>query len=324
VVQPNVKFASLKKQDLFYGDIPDDDPTYYNDVDVGQGSPKELADNIEGLITSAEQAGMSTDGVQSLRQLVIECKDVFRLKIDADPPANVKPLVIELRDGAEPVRMSARKYAPPQLKFMRDKIRELEELGLVYKNTEAEWASPPLILPKPGPDQYRMTVDLRVPNALTKPTAWPMPKIQAELHDLHGSEVFATLDFCQGYGQIPQHKYSQDCQSFITPDGVYTPTRVLHGQRNATQHLQSVLVFMMSDIKSKIKVQLDDCLLHTKTEDDLLATLNIFFKKCQEHGLKLHASKCVLFGTTVLYCGRLVTKDGVRFDPKNMKALQTM
>jgi hypothetical protein len=68
---------------------------------------------------------------QSLRQLMIVCKDVFRLKLDADPPANVKPLVIKLRDGAETVRMSARKYAPPQLKFMRDKIRELEELGLV-------------------------------------------------------------------------------------------------------------------------------------------------------------------------------------------------
>jgi hypothetical protein len=52
---------------------------------------------------------MSRDGVQSLRQLVIECKDVSRLKIGADPPANVKPLVIKLRDGAEPVRMSARK-----------------------------------------------------------------------------------------------------------------------------------------------------------------------------------------------------------------------
>jgi hypothetical protein len=97
-----------------------------------------------------------------LRQLVTECKDVFRLKLGEDSPANVKFLVIKLRDGAEPVRMSARKYATPQLKFMRDKIHELEELGLVYKNTGAEWASPPLILPKPGPDQYRMTVDLRV------------------------------------------------------------------------------------------------------------------------------------------------------------------
>jgi hypothetical protein len=40
--------------------------------------------------------------------------------------------------------------------------------------------------------------------------------------------------------------------------------------------------------------------------------------------LKLHASKCMLLEATVRYCGRLITKDGVRFDPKNMKALQTM
>jgi hypothetical protein len=75
-LQSNVKFASLREQALFYGDIPDDDPIYYHDVDVGQGSPEKLADAIEGLITRAEQAGMSRDGVQSLRQLVTECIDV--------------------------------------------------------------------------------------------------------------------------------------------------------------------------------------------------------------------------------------------------------
>jgi hypothetical protein len=38
----------------------------------------------------------------------------------------------------------------------------------------------------------------------------------------------------------------------------------------------------------------------------------------------LHANKYILFATTVRYCERLITKDGVRFDPKNMEALQTM
>jgi hypothetical protein len=77
VIQPNKKFASLKRQALFYGDIPDDDPIDYHDVEVGQGSQEELADSIAGLITSAEQAGMSRDGVQSLRQLV--CYALLRM-----------------------------------------------------------------------------------------------------------------------------------------------------------------------------------------------------------------------------------------------------
>jgi hypothetical protein len=254
VLHPNVKFESLKEQAIVYGDIPDDDPIDYHDGDVGQEIPEELADAIEGLVTSDEQVEMSRDGAQSFRQLVTGCMDVFRLKIGADLSANVKPLVIKLLDGAEPMRMSARKYAPPQLKFMRYKIRELEELGLVYETTGAEWASSPLILPKPEPNQYRMNVDLCVPNQSTKPTACPMPNLQDELNDLHGSEVFATLDFCQVYRQISLHKDSQDCQSFITPDGVYTPTRLLHGTTNATQHLKSVLIVMMDDIKSNVKV----------------------------------------------------------------------
>jgi hypothetical protein len=95
VLHPNVKFASLKKPAIFYGDIPDDDPIDYHDVDVGQGSPEELADAIKGFITSTEQAGMAWDGVQSLRQLITECKDVFSLMLGSDPPASVKPRFIK-------------------------------------------------------------------------------------------------------------------------------------------------------------------------------------------------------------------------------------
>jgi hypothetical protein len=93
------------------------------------------------------------------------------------------------------------------------------------------------------------------------------------------------------------HKDSQDSQSFITPDGVYAPARVLHGTRNAAKHLQSVLVVMMDDIKSNIKVWLDDCLLHAKTDNDLFATLIFFFKQCRKYGFKLHASKGVIIAT---------------------------
>jgi hypothetical protein len=44
---------------------------------------------------------------------------------------NVNPLVIKLLDGDEPVRMSAHKEAPLQLKYMRHEIRGLKELNLV-------------------------------------------------------------------------------------------------------------------------------------------------------------------------------------------------
>jgi hypothetical protein len=219
VLQSNVKFASLKKQALVYGDIPDDDPIDYHDVHVGQGSPEELADAIERLITSAKQAGMYRDVVQSLRQLVTECKDVFRIKLVADHPANVKLLVINLRGGAEPMRMSARKYALPQLKFMRDKIHELQELGLVYKDTGAEWASPPLIVLKPGVYQYRINVDLRVPNASTKPAAG------------------LCLTFRMSCTTCMAHKYLR-CWIFVKAIGRYLCTKILKTVNRSSRQVE--------------------------------------------------------------------------------------
>jgi hypothetical protein len=70
VLQSNINFSNLKEQSPFYGDIPDDDQIDYHDVKVGRKSPEELAEAIEGLLTSAEQAVMYRDGVQSLRQFV--------------------------------------------------------------------------------------------------------------------------------------------------------------------------------------------------------------------------------------------------------------
>jgi hypothetical protein len=50
VLQSNVEFSSLKKQALFYSDIPDDDPIDYHDVNAGQGIPEEMADATEGFM----------------------------------------------------------------------------------------------------------------------------------------------------------------------------------------------------------------------------------------------------------------------------------
>jgi hypothetical protein len=184
-------------------------------------------------------------------------------------------------------------------------------------------SSTPAHLSKPGTDQYRMTVDLRVPNASTKPTAWPKPNLQDELHDLHVSEEFATLDlFTRLLADTSGQRLSRLSIFHHAGWSIHTDA-VLYITRKGTQYLQSVIIVMMDDINSNIKIWLDDCLLHTKTEDDFLATL-IFLRQCQMYELKLHAKNCVLFATTVRYCGRLIAKDGVRFDPKNMEALQTM
>jgi Reverse transcriptase (RNA-dependent DNA polymerase) len=135
---------------------------------------------------------------------------------------------------------------------------------------------------------------------------------------------FATFDLSQGYWQLSLDADSQDCQSFITPDGVFTPTRVLHGTTNAVPHMQACMQGILGDLSDSILAWLDDLLMHAIDENALRKLLCLFFKLCRDYNLKLHPGKCVLFSKNVRWCGRLISSDGVRFDPRRVQALHDM
>jgi RNase H-like domain found in reverse transcriptase/Reverse transcriptase (RNA-dependent DNA polymerase)/Integrase zinc binding domain/Integrase core domain len=167
-------------------------------------------------------------------------------------------------------------------------------------------------------------VDLRPVNKQTVPISWPMPHVESELSRLHGSNYFSTFDLSHGYWQLPLSRESQECQSFITPDGVYSPTRVLHGTTNAVAHLQSVLQGAFCPMAEQLISWLDDLLLHASSIAKLLEHLRSFFTICREFNLKLHPGKCVLFAAEVRWCGRLISAAGSKFDPRRIQGLLDM
>jgi hypothetical protein len=150
-----------------------------------------------------------------------------------------------------------------------------------------------------------------------------MPNMEDELASLAGSKFFATLDLMQGYWQLPLHEDSQECQSVITPDGVYTPTRVQHGTTNATRYTCKPSWRTLCT-KSVTQSRSDWMTTHVDSKEKLLEVLEHFFKTCLQHSLFLHAAKYNLYGTDVRYCGRIITAEGVRYDPRTVSALQHM
>jgi hypothetical protein len=125
--------------------------------------------------------------VVKLRELLITYHNAFRLRLGHDPPADVRPLEIELKPDAKPKRIPARKYAPPQPQFLAAKMADMGGLGLVKKNLTSTCASPPLILPKAGPEKFRFTLDLRYPNSQAEQVSWQVPDMEDELASLAGS-----------------------------------------------------------------------------------------------------------------------------------------
>jgi hypothetical protein len=64
-------------------------------------------------------------------------------------------------------------------------------------------------------------------------------------------------------------------------------------------------------------------MVHVDSEK-LLEVPEHFFKTCLQHVIFLHAAKCNLYGTEVRYCGRIITAEGVRYDPRTLYTLQHM
>ena len=212
-----------------------------------------------------------------------------------------------------------------QREFLQNFVQDLVRTGMAYANPTSPWASAPLIVPKPGPARFRFTVDLRPVNEFTVKHQYPMPNIEQELAKLSNSKFFATFDLSHGYWQFPLHKDSQALQSFITPDGIFSPTRVLHGTTNATTHLQSVLAEIFpKELRKALLYWLDDILLHSNTTDELLEGIQRLFAVCREHSIRLHPKKCILFSRSIRWCGRIVSEAGVKYDPRQLDGLLRM
>jgi hypothetical protein len=208
-------------------------PTAQDDDDVTKA--------LDAIIEKSSDQGLGGAGLATLKALVFEFADIWRLSLCPGPPAKLPPLTINLQPDAIPVRVKLRRYPQEQRDFLKSFVDQLVSSGLAYRNASSTWCSAALLVPKPGPARFRFTVDLRPVNKQTVPLAWPMPHIESELSRLQGSTYFATFDLSHGYWQLELAPESQECQSFITPDGVFSPTRVLHGTSNAVLHLQAAL-----------------------------------------------------------------------------------
>jgi hypothetical protein len=82
-----------------------------------------------------------------------------------------------------------------------------------------------------------------------------------------------------------------ECQTFVTPDGTWTPRRVLHGNFNAAGHLQSCMDTMLLPLGTRVRAWLDELLANASNEAELLKVHLQFFDLCRVNGLLLHAEQ---------------------------------
>lgn len=231
---------------------------------------------------------------------------------------------VRLEEGTKPISCSSRRYSSVHREFLQRHTATLHDAGLIRRNPNSAWMSPPFLVKKANGD-YRMTVDLRGVNMVTVTPQWPMPILEVAFDKLTGAKYFFTIDFFKGYWQFPLHSDSQECMSFCTDTDVWTPNRVLQGSAGAVSYFQSSVQHIMGPLfNNGILIWLDDILGYHDSIDGLLQLLENLLQRCTDYGLKLNPNKCKVFSTSIVWCGRLISPAGITFQPSRISALTSM
>jgi hypothetical protein len=203
-------------------------------------------------------------------------------------------------------------------------VKEYERLGVVRQNTNSRWASAPHSVSTSNAEGDRLAVDLRQVHQRTEPIAWPMTDVKSCAHRLAASACHAGADFSKCYWQLALNEDAQECQSFVAPDGVYPPRPVLHGQFRATACAQAAVRIMFHGLADKLLSWLDDLLLNCRDVDGLHGVLETFLNGWAVRGVKLGATRMDHCSQNVRWCGRVISRDGVRLDPSSVSASAAM
>ena len=214
---------------------------------------------------------------------------------------------------------------PKHAHLLDQEIATLLEQGVV-EESYGDWASPALVVPKPGrPDELRLVVDYRAVNKLVQKDAHPLPRMDDAFANVASKkpQYFSSLDLQSGYFQIDLEPDSRKFTAFCTPHHSLRFTRVSQGLCISCQRFQGCMNRVFAGcINRFVVVYLDDILIYSTAFEQHLEHLEEVFCRLRDVNLKLKAKKCQFLAIAVMFLGHLLTRDGLATDKRLCEVVQ--
>ncbi|KAL6332560.1 hypothetical protein AAG906_008980 [Vitis piasezkii] len=171
----------------------------------------------------------------------------------------INPLIcthhIYLEENAKPVRQPQRRLNPLMQDVVRNEVLKLLDAGIIYPISDSSWVSPTQVVPKKSgitvmkndegeliPTRlttgWRVCIDFRKLNAVTKKDHFPLPFLDQVLERVAGHDYYCFLDGYSGYFQIAIALEDQEKTTFTCPFGTYAYRRMPFGLCNAPATFQ--------------------------------------------------------------------------------------
>ena len=288
------------------------------DNDFATSSQVDSEQLVSSLLSNVE--GLSQSEVRSLSTLIHKYADIFsqgpddigrtsivRHSIDTGPSAPIKQIPRRL-----PFHLRG------EVKAMLD---NMEHNGIIEPSS-GPWAAP-IVMVKKKDGSWRLCVDYRKLNQVTKKDAHPLPRIDDTLDQLSGAHWFSTLDLASGYWQVELDPNDKEKTVFSTPFGLFQFNVMPFGLCNAPSTFQRLMEMVLAGLHWSIcLVYIDDIIVYGRTCQEHLERLEEVFKRLKQTGLKMKPSKCYLLQKRVRYLGHILSEDGVETDPEKVSCIK--
>ncbi|KAK1604843.1 hypothetical protein QYE76_028516 [Lolium multiflorum] len=243
-----------------------------------------------------------------------------------DPVFDLKPLP----DNLKYAHIDDKKIYPV---IISSKLSEIEE---------ERWVSPVHCVPKKGgmtvvpndndeliPQRivvgYRMCIDFRKVNKVTKKDHYPLPFIDQMLERLSKNTHFCFLDGYSGFSQIAVKAKDQEKTTFTCPYGTYAYRRMPFGLCNAPATFQRCMSAIFHGFcESIVEVFMDDFSVYGNSFDNCLRNLDKVLQRCEETNLVLNWEKCHFMVNEGIVLGHKISERGIEVDRAKVEAIEKM
>ncbi|GBG80301.1 hypothetical protein CBR_g30669 [Chara braunii] len=228
---------------------------------------------------------------------------------------------IELLPGAVPPKGRVYRMSSAELEELRKQLETLTSKGWIRPST-SEFGAPVLFVPK-GNGEFRMCIDYRGLNKITRKSTEPLPRIDDLLDMVQGCTVFSKVDLKSGYHQIEMAEEDVYKTAFKTRYGIYEFLVMPFGLCNAPGTFQTEMHRIFRPYLDKFMVvYLDDILVFSKTAREHAEHLALVLQSLCDSQYKINREKSSFGVPSVIYLGHVISGDGLALEAAKIAAIQ--